>query len=105
MIDHLLQGKWLTMLKAQWSPNPDVYPHFTVGSTLVPACVIADAPSQIGDLDHSLDIFGCKGEFLAKLSDKDRYWRSPVCSRPSFKTFVQQGLGHTSGDVFPPQRC
>lgn len=23
-------GKWLTMLKAQWSPNPDVYPHFTV---------------------------------------------------------------------------
>ncbi|KAG6814381.1 hypothetical protein H0H92_010967 [Tricholoma furcatifolium] len=23
------QGKWLTILKAQWSPNPDVYPHFT----------------------------------------------------------------------------
>ncbi|KAH9079555.1 WD40 repeat-like protein [Lactarius deliciosus] len=72
-------GKWLTMLKAQWSPNPDVYPHFT-----------------IGDLDHSLDIFGCKGEFLAKLSDKDRYWQYPVLSF---------GLGHTSGDVFSSQRC
>ena len=32
-IDHA-QGKWLTMLKAQWSPNTDVYPHFTVGSHL-----------------------------------------------------------------------
>lgn len=25
-----LQGKWLTILRAQWSPNPDIYPHFTV---------------------------------------------------------------------------
>lgn len=24
------QGKWLTILRAQWTPNPDVYPHFTV---------------------------------------------------------------------------
>ncbi|KAL0946835.1 hypothetical protein HGRIS_013003 [Hohenbuehelia grisea] len=36
-------GKWLTILRAQWSPNPDVYPHFT-----------------IGNMDHSLDIFSCK---------------------------------------------
>ena len=26
----VIQGKWLTLLKAQWSQNPDVYPHFTV---------------------------------------------------------------------------
>lgn len=26
------QGKWLTILKAQWTTNPDVYPHFTVRS-------------------------------------------------------------------------
>ncbi|KAI9446323.1 WD40 repeat-like protein [Lactarius indigo] len=74
-------GKWLTMLKAQWSPNPDVYPHFTVG-----------------DLDHSLDIFGCKGEFLAKLSDKDRYWQSSAtqavtCSHPSVVERVASGNG------------
>ena len=25
-----MKGRWLTVLKAQWSPNPDVYPHFTV---------------------------------------------------------------------------
>ena len=26
-------GRWLTVLKAQWSSNPDVYPHFTVRSS------------------------------------------------------------------------
>jgi WD repeat-containing protein 76 len=26
----VIQGKWLTLLRAQWSQNPDVYPHFTV---------------------------------------------------------------------------
>ena len=28
-------GRWLTLLRAQWSPNPDAYPHFTV--RLVPS--------------------------------------------------------------------
>ncbi|KAH9005298.1 WD40 repeat-like protein [Lactarius hatsudake] len=71
-------GKWLTMLKAQWSPNPDVYPHFT-----------------IGDLDHSLDIFGCKGEFLAKLSDKDKVsaTQAVTCSHPSVVERVASGNG------------
>ena len=27
---------------------------------------------QVGDMDHSLDIFGCKGDLLAKLSDKEK---------------------------------
>jgi hypothetical protein len=27
---------------------------------------------QIGDMDHSIDIFGCKGDLLAKLSDKEK---------------------------------
>jgi hypothetical protein len=65
--------------------------------------MIALTLSQIGDMDHSLDIFGCKGEFLAKLSDKDRYGWSLVLSLVLLN--VHQGLGHTSGDVFPPQRC
>lgn len=29
------QGRWVTILKAQWSPNPDVYPHFTVSFLIV----------------------------------------------------------------------
>ncbi|THH29638.1 hypothetical protein EUX98_g4552 [Antrodiella citrinella] len=48
-------GRWLTVLKAQWSPNPDVLPHVTVGN-----------------MRHSLDIYTCKGELLAKLSDPKR---------------------------------
>ncbi|KAI9466345.1 WD40 repeat-like protein [Lactarius psammicola] len=71
-------GKWLTMLKAQWSPNPDVYPHFTVG-----------------DLEHSLDIFGCKGEFLAKLSDKERVsaTQAVTCSHPNVVERAASGNG------------
>jgi len=23
-------GRWLTVFRAQWSPNPEAYPHFTV---------------------------------------------------------------------------
>lgn len=38
-----VQGKWLTILRAQWSPNPDAYPHFTVGN-----------------MNHSLDIYSAK---------------------------------------------
>ncbi|KAI0780766.1 WD40 repeat-like protein [Trametes elegans] len=48
-------GKWLTILKATWTTNPDVYPHFT-----------------IGDMDHSLDIFSCKGDLITKLYDKTK---------------------------------
>lgn len=28
------QGRWLTILKAQWSPNTDAFPHFTVSRFL-----------------------------------------------------------------------
>ncbi|PFH54309.1 hypothetical protein AMATHDRAFT_72815 [Amanita thiersii Skay4041] len=48
-------GKWLTILRAQWTPNPDVYPHFT-----------------IGNMEHSLDIFSCKGELITCLLDRQR---------------------------------
>ncbi|KAK2466875.1 hypothetical protein APHAL10511_001133 [Amanita phalloides] len=48
-------GKWLSILRAQWSPNPDVYPHFT-----------------IGNMNHSLDIFSGRGELIARLSDDKR---------------------------------
>jgi hypothetical protein len=36
---------------------------------------------QVGDMDHTVDIFGCKGDRLAKLSDKTKYeWSSvPSC--------------------------
>ncbi|KAH9981161.1 WD40-repeat-containing domain protein [Lactifluus volemus] len=71
-------GKWLTLLKAQWSPNPDVYPHFT-----------------IGNMDHSLDIFGCKGDLLAKLSDKDRIsaTQAVTCTHSSIVERVASGNG------------
>ncbi|KAN0076783.1 WD40-repeat-containing domain protein [Tylopilus felleus] len=61
-------GKWVTLLRAVWSPNPDVYPHFTVGN-----------------MDHSLHIYSCKGELVAKLSDRDRITavQSVTCSHPS----------------------
>ncbi|KAJ7109432.1 WD40-repeat-containing domain protein [Mycena epipterygia] len=61
-------GKWLTILRAQWNSNPDVYPHFT-----------------IGNMDHSLDIFSCKGELITRLSDRQRISavQAVTCSHPS----------------------
>ncbi|KAF7338255.1 DNA damage-binding protein CMR1 [Mycena venus] len=61
-------GKWLTILRAQWSPNPDVYPHFT-----------------IGNMEHSLDIYSCKGELITRLSDRSKISavQAVTCSHPS----------------------
>ncbi|KAJ7172424.1 WD40-repeat-containing domain protein [Mycena filopes] len=61
-------GKWLTILRAQWSPNPEAYPHFT-----------------IGNMDHSLDIFSDKGELITKLSDRSKISavQAVTCSHPS----------------------
>ncbi|KAI9507377.1 WD40 repeat-like protein [Russula earlei] len=69
-------GKWVSLLKAQWSQNPDVYPHFT-----------------IGDMDHSVDIFGCKGNLLAKLSDRNKIsaTQAVTCSHPSIVERVATG--------------
>ncbi|OBZ75937.1 Trafficking protein particle complex subunit 10 [Grifola frondosa] len=74
------RGKWLTILKAQWSTNPDVYPHFT-----------------IGNMDHSLDIFSCKGDLIARLSDRNLISavQAVTCSHPSI---VERAVsGNASG--------
>ena len=45
----------MSILRAQWSPNADIFPHFTVGN-----------------MEHSLDIYSCKGDLLAKLTDSSK---------------------------------
>ncbi|KAJ3558674.1 hypothetical protein NM688_g783 [Phlebia brevispora] len=73
-------GKWLTILKARWSPNTEVYPHFT-----------------IGNMQHSLDIFSCKGDLLARLSDKNLVTavQAVTCSHP--KIVERAASGNASG--------
>lgn len=76
-ISHNCQtGKWLTILRAQWSPNPHVYPHFT-----------------IGNMDHSLDIYSGQGERLAKLSDPSKITavQAVTCSSPTVTARVASG--------------
>ncbi|KAG1782567.1 WD40-repeat-containing domain protein [Suillus placidus] len=67
-IKHSCQtGKWVTILRAVWNPNPDVFPHFT-----------------IGNLNHALDIYSCKGHLLARLKDNLLTATQAVtCSHPS----------------------
>ncbi|KAG8734363.1 hypothetical protein FRC11_004369 [Ceratobasidium sp. 423] len=48
-------GRWVTIFRARWSENPDVYPHFT-----------------IGNMTQSLDIVGYNGEVLAKLINREK---------------------------------
>ncbi|KAG8217962.1 WD40-repeat-containing domain protein [Butyriboletus roseoflavus] len=71
-------GRWLTLLRAVWNPNPDVYPHFTVGN-----------------MDHSLHIYSCKGELVAKLSDPERITatQAVTCSHPSVVERCATGNG------------
>ncbi|KAI0065378.1 WD40 repeat-like protein [Artomyces pyxidatus] len=73
-------GKWLTILKAQWSSNPDVYPHFT-----------------IGNMDHSLDIRSCKGDLLASLKNRALVTavQAVTCSHPSI--VERAASGNASG--------
>ncbi|KAF8077901.1 WD40-repeat-containing domain protein [Lyophyllum atratum] len=81
IIGHNCQtGKWLTILRAQWSPNPDVYPHFT-----------------IGNMNHSLDIFSCKGDLVARLADKEKISavQAVTCSHPSI--VERAASGNASG--------
>ncbi|KAI1794521.1 WD40 repeat-like protein [Ganoderma leucocontextum] len=69
-------GKWLTILKAQWTPNPDVYPHFT-----------------IGNMDHSVDVYSCKGDHIAKLADRSKITavQAVTCSHPNIVERVASG--------------
>ncbi|PBK96921.1 WD40 repeat-like protein [Armillaria gallica] len=73
-------GKWLTILRAQWSPNLDAHPHFT-----------------IGNMNHALDIFSGKGELVARLSDSDRISavQAVTCSHP--KIVARAASGNASG--------
>ncbi|KIM87143.1 hypothetical protein PILCRDRAFT_815601 [Piloderma croceum F 1598] len=73
-------GKWLTILRAQWTTNPDTYPHFT-----------------IGNMEHSLDIYSCKGDVIAKLADKTKISavQAVTCSHPNI---VERAVsGNASG--------
>ncbi|XP_006458082.1 hypothetical protein AGABI2DRAFT_183171 [Agaricus bisporus var. bisporus H97] len=73
-------GRWVTILRAQWSPNPDAYPHFT-----------------IGNMKHSLDIFSGKGVPLVRLSDPSRISavQAVTCSHPNI---VERAVsGNASG--------
>ena len=57
------QGRWVTVFRAQWSPNPDVLPHFTVRRQSTACCLILTRllpMLQVGNLDHSLEIYSCK---------------------------------------------
>ncbi|KZV69504.1 WD40 repeat-like protein [Peniophora sp. CONT] len=71
-------GRWLTVLKAQWSANPDVYPHFTVGN-----------------MDHSVNVYSAKGELLAKLADSTKITavQAVTCSHPSVVERIATGNG------------
>ncbi|KAL1676964.1 WD40-repeat-containing domain protein [Schizophyllum commune] len=81
VIPHNCQtGRWLTPLRARWTENPDVYPHFTVGN-----------------MHHSLDIFSAKGDLLARLEDKTKITavQAVTCSHPSI---VERAVsGNASG--------
>ncbi|CAA7271660.1 unnamed protein product [Cyclocybe aegerita] len=80
-VNHNCQtGRWVTILRAQWSPNPDVYPHFTVGN-----------------MRHSLDIYSGKGDLITQLSDPTMVSavQAVTCSHPNI--VERAASGNASG--------
>ncbi|KAI0736996.1 WD40-repeat-containing domain protein [Fomitopsis betulina] len=73
-------GKWVSVFRAQWSPNPDCYPHFTVGN-----------------MNHSLDIYSETGELVARLADKQKISavQAVTCSHPN--VLERAASGNASG--------
>ncbi|TFK29980.1 WD40 repeat-like protein [Coprinopsis marcescibilis] len=71
-------GKWVTLLKAQWAQNPNVYPYFT-----------------IANMNHSVDIYSGKGQLLANLSDPRRITavQAVTCSHPNIVERIATGNG------------
>ncbi|QRW26986.1 WD repeat-containing protein [Rhizoctonia solani] len=69
-------GRWVTILRARWSENPDAYPYFT-----------------IGNMAQSLDIVGYNGEILAKLANKEKISavQAVTASHPSVVTRAVSG--------------
>ncbi|KAG2158180.1 WD40-repeat-containing domain protein [Suillus bovinus] len=74
-------GKWVTILRAVWNPNPDVFPHFT-----------------IGNMNHTVDIYSCKGHLIARLKDsRITATQAVTCSPPS--VVERCATGNASGLV------
>ncbi|TRM56227.1 WD40-repeat-containing domain protein [Schizophyllum amplum] len=89
VISHNCQtGRWLTPLRARWTENPDIYPHFTVGN-----------------MQHSLDVFSAKGELLARLQDKSKITavQAVTCSHPSIAERAVSGNGSGRCVLWAPE--
>ncbi|KAG5645242.1 hypothetical protein DXG03_006659 [Asterophora parasitica] len=50
---------------------------------------------KIGNMNHSLDIFSCKGDLLARLADKSKISavQAVTCSHPSIVERAASGNG------------
>lgn len=81
-------GKWLTILRAQWTQNPEVYPHFT-----------------IANMNHALDIYSCKGDLLARLADPTRISavQAVTCSHPNIVERAASGNASGRCILWAPQ--
>ncbi|KAH7107553.1 WD40 repeat-like protein [Auriculariales sp. MPI-PUGE-AT-0066] len=73
-------GRWLSVFKAQWSPNPEAYPHFTVGN-----------------MKHSLDIVTFKGDVVAKLHDKEKITAVQAVTASHSSLLARAASGNGSG--------
>ncbi|KDQ11727.1 hypothetical protein BOTBODRAFT_114091, partial [Botryobasidium botryosum FD-172 SS1] len=71
-------GKWVTLFRAHWHPNPDVYPHFVVAN-----------------MDHSINIYSHGGEALGRLADPQRITavQAVALSHPTNLARIASGNG------------
>ncbi|EED84163.1 predicted protein [Postia placenta Mad-698-R] len=83
-------GRWLTVFRAQWSPNPDVYPHFTASRPAIFICSGTNMWSRLATWDTRLICIRRKVTFSL-----DSPIAAVTCSHP--KVVARAASGNASG--------
>lgn len=73
-------GKWLTLLRARWCANPNVAPHFTIGS-----------------MSRSAEIWSSDGKLLRSLYDEEHVSAVPAVTNMHPNQVARLVTGNASG--------
>ncbi|GAA99689.1 hypothetical protein E5Q_06393 [Mixia osmundae IAM 14324] len=80
-------GRYVSVFKAQWSPNPDVLPHFT-----------------IGNMNHRLDVIAANGDTIANLwTDAISATQAVTQSHPNLVNRAYSGNGSGAVMIWAPE--
>lgn len=76
-------GKWLTLFRAKWTQNAEVYPHFS-----------------IGNMKRYLDVYDADGTLLKQLYDPEAVTAVPAVTAAHPRALARIATGNASGRCY-----